>query len=175
MLKKTFPTLYKLTSTGAVQQWTISVVGNEIHTVYGQVGGKLQIATPDIIKEGKNIGRSNETTAEEQALAEAQSKWEKKTKAKYVEDISRASAGESDVEGGYDPMLAHKFSEQGAKITYPAYTQPKLDGHRCLAIIDNGKCTLRSRTRKQIHSMPHIVKELENVYPTGLIKLDGEF
>lgn len=170
---KNLPKLFKQTSTGAIQEWSISVKGNEIHTIYGQVGGKLQ-STVDIIRVGKNVGRSNETTPEEQALSEAQSKWEKQVKKGYVEDLNRASQGDTDHEGGINPMLAHKFSEQGHKIKYSAYVQPKLDGHRCIAIIEDGKCTLWSRTRKPIKSVPHIVKELENVYKEGTHIVDGE-
>lgn len=170
---KNLPKLFKQTSTGAIQEWSISVKGNEIHTIYGQVGGKLQ-STVDIIRVGKNVGRSNETTPEEQALSEAQSKWEKQVKKGYVEDLNRASQGDTDHEGGINPMLAHKFSEQGHKIKYSAYVQPKLDGHRCIAIIEDGKCTLWSRTRKPINSVPHIVKELESVYKDGTHIVDGE-
>ena len=170
---RTLPTLFKLTSTGAIQTWSIGVEKNLIIVLHGQQGGKIQ-RTEETIKEGKNIGRSNETTPAEQALAEATSKWEGKIKKGYVEDVDRASAGEKDIDGGFDPMLAHKFADHGHKITYPAYIQPKLNGHRCLAVIDNGVCTLWTRTRKPITSMPHIVKELENVYPKGSFKLDGE-
>ena len=169
----TFPKLFKRTSTGAIQGWEIWVVGSEIHTSHGQVGGKQQKAL-DVIRQGKNIGRSNETTPEEQALSEALSKWEKQVKKGYVEDINRAVAGDKDIDGGYDCMLAQKFRDHSHKIKYPAYAQPKLNGHRCLAIVEDGVCTLWSRTRKPIKSMPHIVKELENVYPTGTHRLDGE-
>lgn len=170
---KTFPTLYKLTSTGAIQTWSIGVDNNLIITHFGQQGGKVQRGE-EVIKEGKNIGRSNETSPAEQALAEATSKWEGKVKKGYVEDVARASAGEKDIDGGYDCMLAHKFTDHGHKIAYPAYTQPKLNGHRCLAIIEDGKCTLWSRTRKPITSCPHIVEELQRVYSTGLHHIDGE-
>lgn len=167
------PTLFKKTSTGAIQKWTIGVLDSTIITVYGQVDGKEQ-RTEDVIREGKNIGKTNETTPHEQALSEAHSKWEKQVKKGYVPDIDRARDGETDVEGGYGAMLAHKFSEQGHKIKYPVFVQPKLDGIRCLAIIDEGVCTLWSRTRKPILSMPHIVKELEDVYSTGYHRIDGE-
>jgi DNA ligase-1 len=170
---KTFPTLYKRTSTGAIQNWRISVDGNKIITKYGQLDGKQQ-STEDVIKEGKNIGKANETTPAEQALSEAESKWEGKIKKGYVEDVDRAEGGEKDIDGGYDCILAHKFKDHSHKIKYPAYVQPKLNGHRCLAIIEDGKCTLWSRTRKPITSMPHIVKELEGVYTRGSYKLDGE-
>jgi DNA ligase-1 len=170
---KTFPTLYKLTSTGAIQMWSIGVEGNAIITHFGQKDGKIQRGE-EFIKAGKNIGRSNETTPEEQALAEATSKWEAKVKKGYVEQIKRAAAGEKDIDGGYDCMLAHKFADHGHKIVYPAYAQPKLNGHRCTAIVSDGKATLWSRTRKPIKSCPHIVAELEKVYDEGFHKLDGE-
>lgn len=169
------PTLYKITSTGATQEWTISVEGSTIIKRFGQMGGAIQEAR-DLITEGKNVGRANETTPEQQALAEAQSQWEKKLKGKgYVQSVEAAQAGEVDarVAGGIDPMLAHSFAKQGHKITYPAYTQPKLDGHRCIAMIQDGVATLWTRTRKPITGVPHINKALE-ASGLGDCILDGE-
>lgn len=173
---KVLPTLFKKTSGGALQYWTISSFDSTIQTAYGQVGGKEQVTT-DTIREGKNIGRSNETTPAQQAQAEALAKWEKQIKKGYVEDRTRAEAGENDFVGGVSPMLAHKYSEQAKKIQFPAYSQPKLDGCRCIAIIKNGKASLWSRTRKPITSVPHIVKALEELFPEKdnyETKLDGE-
>lgn len=179
---KKLPVLYKKTSTGATQKWTIFIkdVGTAgpvicIFTQYGQVGGKIQ-ETHDLISEGKNIGKKNETTPEQQAEAEAQARWEKKKKSGYVESIEDAKNDELDdlIKGGIVPMLAHKFSEQAHKIEYPAYVQPKLDGIRCIAIVKDGACTLWSRTRKPITSMPHIVQELEAIFQNDDIVLDGE-
>lgn len=174
------PTLYKLTSTGKVQEWSIGVRESAnaitIETVYGQVDGKKQIAS-EVITEGKNVGRSNETTPLEQAVSEATSRWELKQKKHYVTDLSAAEAGTVDatfVAGGVAPMLAHGFDKQGHKITYPAFVQPKLDGHRCIAMVIDGKATLWSRTQKRINSMPHIEAELEAMYPDIDIVLDGE-
>ena len=172
---KMLPTLYKKTSTGADQMWSIGTYENIIITQFGQVGGKIQ-ETHDIVKTGKNLGRSNETTAKEQAELEAKAQWEKKKTAKgYVESLGDARKGKRDalVKGGIDVMLAHRFDEQGHKIIYPAYLQPKLDGHRCIAIMQDGKCTLWSRTRKPINSVPHINRTLEEHLDDGAI-LDGE-
>lgn len=187
---KIFPTLYKKTSKGAIQEWSICVVleselippdgGSEplfptLVTSFGQKDGKIQV-TRDTIKEGKNLGKKNETNAIEQALSEAQSRWEKQKKKGYVETIDAAKAGEVDelIEGGINPMLAQPYKKHAAKITFPAYVQPKLDGIRCIAILKDGKCTLWSRTRKQINSMPHIVKEIEDVFKEQDVILDGE-
>lgn len=172
-IMRTFPTLFKKTSTGAIQTWSIAVEANIIVVLHGQLGGKIQ-RTEETISVGKNIGRSNETTPEQQALAEAISKWESKIKKGYVEDVSRAEVGEKDIDGGFDCMLAHKFVDHGHKIKYPAYVQPKLNGHRCLAVVKDGKATLWSRTRKPITSCPHIVEELESLFPSGYHEVDGE-
>lgn len=181
-----FPTLYKKTSTGAIQFWTIegglSYVGGKdaveacIITTYGQVGTDSPQVTKDVIKSGKNIGKKNETTEVEQATAEAQAKWEKQLKKGYVTSAEGAQADELDalIEGGIVPMLAHKFAEQAHKIKYPASAQPKLDGIRCIAIVKDGECTLWSRTRKPITSCPHIAQELESIFESRDIVLDGE-
>ncbi len=174
-LKHTLPTLYKKTATGADQEWTIWVEDNVIVTRWGQVGGQIQ-ETRDTITTGKNIGRSNETTPHQQALAESLSQWEKKLKKGYVESIEDARAGKVDsiIEGGISPMLAEKFDEMEHKLVYPLYVQPKLDGHRCVAILDEkGKCTLWSRTRKPITSMTHIQVALESLGMHSVI-FDGE-
>ncbi len=170
-----FPTLYKKTSTGAIQEWRIYTVSNIIFTEWGQKDGAKQ-TSQDFINVGKNIGKSNETTPEEQAQLEAKAQWEKKCKKHYVTDINDAAAGKVDknfVAGGLAPMLAHNFDKQGHKIEWPAFVQPKLDGHRCVAVVENGKCTLWSRSQKPITSMPHIVAEIESNNP-GNIVLDGE-
>lgn len=169
-----FATLYKKTSTGAIHQWTISTNGNTITTVHGQVNGKMQTGE-DVVNEGKNVGRANETSAIEQAEAEAKSKWEKQKKKGYVESISDAEAGEVDalIEGGVLPMLAFTFEKQGKKIKYPCFTQPKLDGIRMIAILKDGVCTLWSRTRKPITSLPHIIAEIEDRFVEDVV-LDGE-
>lgn len=71
-------------------------------------------------------------------------------------------------------MLAQNFSKHSDKITYPAYVQPKLDGIRCIAIHKDGKCTLWSRNQKPITSMPHLIEQIESVYKSIDIILDGE-
>lgn len=167
------PTLYKKTSANKIQYWKVWTIGNVIKTAYGQVDGKEQI-TEDVIHEGKNIGRSNETTPEQQAELEAKSHWDKKKKKNYVEELNRAEKSETDVEGGIDVMLAHPYSKQGHKIKWPAFAQPKLDGIRMIAMVEDGKCTLWTRTRKPITGIPHIQRELEALFPTGSHVFDGE-
>lgn len=170
-----FPTLYKKTSTGAIQMWRTWTEGDTLFTEYGQVDGKKQTTSERI--SGVNIGKSNETTPVEQAINEARSRWEKKSKKHYVTDPSAAANGEVDetfVQGGMAPMLAQVYSKHGGKIKFPAFVQPKLDGHRCIAVIRDGVCTLWTRTQKPITGVPHINAEIESMdLPDGTI-LDGE-
>ncbi len=175
MFVQWLPTLFKKNSNGGHQEWTIGTQGNVIVTKWGQIGGAIQ-ETRDEIKAGKNLGRANATTAEQQAASEAQSHWEKKLKKGYVQSLENAKDGKTDdiIEGGIFPMLAHKFSKHGHKLNYPCYLQPKLDGHRCIAMTDeNGQCTLWSRTRKPITSMTHIIEVIGNLGMPNTI-FDGE-
>lgn len=179
------PTLYKKTASDALQQWTIEAIEGTtpeslgfgfILTEYGQVGGQLQTAR-EIVTEGKNLGKKNATTPFEQAVAQAKAKWllQKKRRA-YVDTIEQAQAGEVDavIKGGLLPMLAEKFKTRRKKMTYPALSQPKLDGHRCIAIVEEGVCTLWTRTRKLITSVPHINRAVEKLSGGENREYDGE-
>jgi DNA ligase 1 len=174
---ETQPKLYKKTSTGKIQEWEVSVaiIDGDVTIIskYGQVGGKIQTSTEKVLK-GKNIGKANETTPMQQGLAQAKSDWEKQLKKGYAQNIEDAQEGKTDdiIEGGIAPILAHKFSEQGHKIKYPALCQPKLDGHRCTSQYDNGIVTLWSRTRKPVNSVPHINEVLKKCGISD--RFDGE-
>lgn len=164
-------TLYKKATTGKIQFWNVLTKSNTYWTESGQVGGKTKKSTPTEC-EGKNLGKMNETSPEEQALKDAESKWKDKLKKGYVEKIGDAEAGKVDtefVEGGYLPMLAEKFHEKGHKIVYPCYGQPKLDGHRGTSV----QAKLFSRTRKSIFSCPHIEEAIEMANLKD-VPLDGE-
>jgi ATP-dependent DNA ligase len=162
---KTFPRLFKKTNTGAIQIWDIFSHDGSIITEYGQLDGKIQ-KTVDVIAKGKNIGKANETSRSQQADLECEAKWTKQLKKGYCQDLASAQAGEVDevIEGGLSPMLAPSkiYPIFKDKLTWPVLTQPKLDGSRLIAILKNGKCTLWSRTRKPVNSLPHIAKAVED-------------
>jgi DNA ligase-1 len=168
------PKLFKRTSTGAQQEWAVSTEKNVIVSRWGQTGGAIQ-ETRDVIKEGKNLGKKNSTTAEQQAELEARALWEKKLKKGYTQDAGSAMEGKTDsiIEGGVFPMLAHRYDQHGHKITWPAFAQPKLDGHRCIVVVKNGRATMWSRTRKPILSLPHIVADFECLVEGDAV-FDGE-
>ena len=132
------PMLYHKGKNGELRQWKIWTEGDEIVSEYGQVGGQMQIARKTA--EPKNLGRSNETTPEEQAMLEAKAMWVYKLERKYSETPEGAQ------EQLPLPMLAHKFTgTKKKKFSYPGWVQPKLDGVRCGAQNIGGEICLTSR------------------------------
>ena len=157
--------LYARTNTGAVQSWTIEIVNNKYRTHYGQVDGAIQ-TTEWTICEGKNTGKKNETCASEQALKEAKATWKKKKESGYfesIEDIDNSTFTE--------PMLAKNYDDYKDELKYPVYSQPKLDGIRCVVKKDG----MWSRNGKAIVSAPHVLVALKSFFdrfPDAI--LDGE-
>lgn len=160
----TLPILYKKDKNDTVRVWKIWTIGNCICTQHGQQDGKMQTSVKHV--DGKNIGRSNETTPNEQAELDAQSMWKKQKDKGYVEDLNQID------EIVYLPMLANDFEKRKGKIKYPVHVQPKLDGVRCLAMWHGDKVVLLSRKGKE-YKVQHISDELEAILQPNMI-LDGE-
>lgn len=145
---------------------------------HGLVDGKLQ-TTFTTIKAGKNIGRANATSVWDQCCVEAQSLWnKKKDRGGYSEKIAVP------VKDTIRPMLAKSYNvagkdlsilKDGGKIKFPCYAQPKLDGIRCIAVVQNdGSVRLFSRQEKEWHILTHIQQAVQDLgLPPGTI-LDGE-
>jgi len=159
------PTLYHTGKSGAVYQCNIWTEGADIVTEYGQVNGKLQIARQTAT--AKNVGRSNETTPDEQAILEAKAKHKKKLDRTYSLSVEEA---QKEI---FLPMLASSFDKRKDKVNYPVDVQPKLDGVRCMAFWEGDSVRLMSRGGKAWECSEHIEKELEGVLPKGWV-LDGE-
>ena len=147
-------TIYKKTKTGATQEWTIEIVGNKYRTHSGQVGGVITTNEWTICY-GKNVGRANETTDKEQTMAEAVAKRTKKLESGYFENIKHINKTQY-----FEPMLASKWEDSKDKITYPIFSQPKLDGIRCIVTKDG----MFSRNGKPIISAPHIFESLKPLF-----------
>lgn len=185
-------TLYKRTKTGAIQQWAIktepSLHGTAIIKDAGQIGGK-QTRHEELITVGKNLGRSNETSPLEQAELQARSDWAGKRDEGYksLKDLEIVEKGEyytwekdstshigllryvldkvlpqfnTDSNGQAKPMLAKPVDWN--KVTYPCLVQPKLDGVRCLMVVDveYGSVKFLSRNGKEYTTLAHIEKDI---------------
>jgi DNA ligase-1 len=170
---KTFPTLYKKSSTGKTSSWDIIADGDTAGAYYavtfGYTDGKKQTTTVRV-DEGKNLGKSNETTPYTQACLEAESKWKKQLDKGYT----IVNAGVIAYAPRLSPMLAHKYDDHKNKVKWPCHWQPKLDGIRCLAYrMPCGTIIMQSRQGKPFNALPHLVKELDNILPDGIV-FDGE-
>jgi ATP-dependent DNA ligase len=161
-----FPTLYSRASTGKPQQWSIIVVDDHYWTESGQVGGAITKSAPTYCK-GKNSGKKNATTDHEQAMKDAQSKFEKQIRSNgYFESIE-----EIDNISFLKPMLAKNYVDRKAKLKWPVLLQCKFNGGRCIAKA-NG---LWTRKGERIVSVPHIEEALKPFFekhPDAY--LDGE-
>jgi DNA ligase-1 len=158
-----FDTLYAKASNGKIKVWEIEARGNVMVIRNGYEDGKM--AEQEKVIEGKNIGRSNETTPEKQCELECQSKWQKKIDEQYSADKNKLVVyAEAAV---ILPMLALKYQDRKHDIKYPCYVQPKLNGVRC--IYQNGK--FMSREGKEFTTLGHLVPELKKL---GIDTPDGE-
>jgi len=158
-------TLYKRAVNGKVNEWTIEIDGHCYRTTSGYTDG-AKTTTEWTCCQGKNVGRSNETTAEQQALKEAKAEWDKRLERGYfgsIKDIDRFTM--------FKPMLANKWEDYADKVKFPIYSQPKLDGVRCIIRSDG----MWTRTGKPILSAPHIFDSLRSTFEKNPdLILDGE-
>ena len=170
-MTKTLQTLYKIDTKGKLREWTMHIDGASFYAVKGLVEGKKTTdkATTTI---AKNVGRSNETTPEAQAELQAQAKFQKKLDSGYALNEIDAQTKKF-----YEPMLAHNFKDRQDELVgkYPCYSQPKLDGIRCIVRKEGDKLVGRTRNGKEIECIPHILKSLNGfflAFPKAI--LDGE-
>lgn len=161
------PTLLKKDDKGNTQEWRVYTHGKidgtcELGTIFGRQGGKMQEHSI-IIREGKNLGRSNETTPATQAQAEAQSAWNDKVKKGYSSD------GNQDGQRGV--MLATDYYDLakrkiGVNLPKVVIVSPKLDGVRSKMLNDQ----YLSRNNIVFRAIPQRIQN----YMRGRSPVDGE-
>lgn len=160
-----YPTLYHIDENDNIRVWWMEQEGDKYRTVSGIENGQLVTSEWKYAK-AKNVGRSNATTAEEQAASEIQSQYTKKRDRKYHDSKDTIGEGSKIIE----PMLAEKFKGWDKSWQF-VLSNPKLDGIRCIAT-QHG---LFSRQGKPIVSVPHIIRALEPVFKFNPeLILDGE-
>lgn len=171
--------LYKAHSNGKIGTWRVLVEDEGDHALMtvasAKVIGGQEVTTETEYKEGKNIGRANETTYLEQAVSEARSKVAKKIDNGYTETKPEEGTVATNGLGLIKPMLAQPI-EKVKQWDFPVAVQPKLDGHRMLATVVDDKVQLYSRQGKLL-TVEHIAKDIQGMYDKGIwsgTTLDGE-
>jgi DNA ligase-1 len=157
-----FPTLHKIDSKGKVRTWSIHTLGAAYSVSHGLLDGAQQSTL--VVCEPKNVGRSNETTGEQQAISEAQGLWNKQKDRKgYTVELP--------TEAPNLPMLAHKYKDHMKKVKLPCVVSQKIDGLRLILSVQDGKVTTTSRTGTTFTGLDHITSEYAGFDD---IVLDGE-
>ena len=177
---KSYPTLYKKDKSDKIRVWTLNATKRSDETYwieidYGQQDGKI-IHNEKQVKEGKNIGKKNETTTEQQLILICDKTYKDKIE---KEQYSSDSSVEKEHTTNYAPMLADKWNpnietKRKVDIVFPCYVQPKLDGIRCLTYLKNGKIVNQSRQLKYFKNLNHINNELKIFTKLPSLVLDGE-
>lgn len=169
-------TLFTKDSKDKIRFWTIStdLIPDtngciKIEIKYG-VQGSTKIQTKErFVKSGKNIGKANETTVQQQTLLVIQSLIESQYDRGYVEDINNYKEQ-------ILPMLAHKYQDKAKNVVWTEYTyysSKKLDGIRCFIFINtDGSISFISRTGKPFKQFTHIEGELKNTNLYKSIQID---
>lgn len=170
-------TIYKIAKNGSVDEWNIEVRNNVIKVTWGKIDGKKQTKF-EIIESGKNIGKSNETSPEEQALFEAKSKISSQYDKGYRDTIELAEAALVSFETK-KPMLAHDYTLKNnkSKLNYETgiFTQPKLDGVRMFCKLKDDILTCKSRNNKDFPVNKILWDQIkEFMVDLGTSELDGE-
>lgn len=166
--------LYYRDLNGGVRYWTIEVEKNAYRTIAGILGREdtSEQVSDWTYTEGKNVGKKNGTTPEEQAIKVAESIRRIRMENGYWENIE-----DIDKSQYLHPMLAAKYYDLKPKAVEKmfkegkVFLERKLDGCRC--IVD--KTGMWSRHGKEFVSCPHIRRALDKVfekYPDLI--LDGE-
>jgi len=163
---KTTQKLYKIDSNGNARVWWMEYDNTKYRTHSGIDGGKIVVSGWKY-PEAKNVGRANETSVKEQVELEVISQLTKKSaQGKYHASKNTAAKGAK----FYECMLASKYDPK-KHTNFPYYSQPKLDGIRCLVSKDG----MQSRNGKPIVAAPHILEALQPFFaqcPDAV--LDGE-
>ena len=157
------PRLYKTSKTGATQIIDMEIIGPVYTRTWGQLGGKMQ--SKATTAKGKNLGKINETSDEEQAIIEAKAVWVKKQKANY----STSQSAHTTIKL---PMKVNTYQKHKNKIIFPCYTSPKLNGVNCEYRLINGTLKLLSRGGEDYpipaHQYDDVINLLNSLNTTSL-------
>lgn len=118
--------LYKKDSNQNTRIWWMESEKDKFRTHSGVYGGEIVVSEWTVC-EPKNIGKKNETSAEEQCLLEVAANYKKKlAQGNYKETLDEESLNQDNY---IKPMLAKEYGEdyeytEGSTV----FSQPKLDG-----------------------------------------------
>lgn len=160
--------LYKVSvSTGKMQVWKGWTVRNEVCCAYGQLNGKMQ--TQSYKAEGKNIGRSNETSNIEQAAVELQAMYESQVSNKHYRTTQEEAR--KFAESNREPRKVTNYKDRYSKMSDKLLTSVKKDGSRA-CVLDG---VLYSKIgRPEDIKVGHLKRAVEELHKLGVATFDAE-
>jgi len=184
-VRKRFPELYDKAKNGKIKVWKIWV---ETYPMFddalirwesGYKDGEMTLHHKEITT-GKNIGKANETTCYQQAVKEAEAKWQKKVDKGMVEDESKIGNIVN-----YFPMLAKTAysptspdvvigKEKITTLPSTVLLQPKLNGVRCTVVKKKNIVKLYSRLAKDYTKVLLTLSKHLKIYMNENAIWDGE-
>lgn len=166
--------LYKKDTKGKTRFLDIMFEDDKLIQISWILGTASPITATKVCK-AKNVGRSNATSPQQQAIIEANALYKDKLTKGYFASLEELEEQNWDV---LLPMLAKDYNKEKDKIDWNTVSiQPKLDWMRCLIIIKDGIVKMISRQWKEITTCPHISESMvgwSNEYNIKNIVLDGE-
>lgn len=157
-------TLYKLDANGKIRMWEAGFDGEYIHLSHGLLDGQKipDRIIPTILKTNDDVNS--------RAFEEIKSKYKEKIKKCYT------SGDPLESKRYIKPMLANLF-DKSKRITFPIYTQYKLDGIRGIITYSKGEVEIFSRNNTSYNHISHIRDEMSTFlsYLPERSFVDGEF
>ena len=166
--------IFKRDTNGKVRVWYAETGSGEYkgrhgwawRTVSGIQDGKM-VTSEWMFVEEKNVGRANSTTLEIQASNEMFAEYKKKRDRGYFDKLDSIDTFDK-----FKPMLAHSYDDYELDFAKEQlFSQPKLDGIRCVARKDG----LWTRAGKPIVACPHVESALAAMFDQNPnLVIDGE-
>jgi DNA ligase 1 len=154
MVIKTYNKLYSKDSSGNVRVWWMEQENDKYRANSGVVDGAIVTSAWTTCKP-KNTGKKNATTGTEQAAAEIESKYTKRLKKGYYDNINDINSTLAFIE----PILAKKYENYKKNVTFIDRewgAQTKFNGVCLIA----SKIGLRTRHGEPFYTLKHIEESL---------------
>lgn len=164
--------LYKVSaSTGKMQVWKAWTEGEKVFCEWGELGGKQQQKVYSA--EPKNVGRSNTTTSEEQALIESVAMYQSQVDNKHYKH-SQIEAAEA-AEVCRIPRKVTNYKDRHAKMSDTLLSSVKFNGSRACVVDGNLYSKIGRLEEVKVKHLKYAIEALGNqvtfdseVYAFGL-------
>jgi DNA ligase-1 len=161
----TCPILYKRDTKGSVRIWKMEQEDNKYRTISGLEDGE-KVTTGWTEVQGKNEGKKNGTTGEQQASKEIEAKYKKQLKTGYFENVENI-----DNKNYIKPILAENYKDYADDVSFQNKewgVQTKFNGICCIATKD-GCFTRKGEKLIPVRHIEESLKPFFEKYPESFL------